>query len=149
MTNNDYKYDAESINEESSQNFLPVERILLLTSTLITVIGFSLYTVLHYNLFPPVSEITYSLAGSVLLVGIGMGAFSLVLNTLVNPVVTKMQAVKIGAVYAPVLGATTLFVAVGTFNTQLAILFLTFLCMSSMMYSLFVNPVNSNSIDNS
>lgn len=112
------------------------ERIALILTSVIAIVGLAGYTAWVYQVGIGES-IPHLLGASIFLFGAGAGGFALVLNYVINPVVTLTRAAKAASVYASIVVLLTPLVDVGAFHHRLAIVFLVFLAGTAILYAFF------------
>lgn len=139
MTHDDFKYDPDDLDTSVTYYQRLQQRVTLIIPALVATVGLFGYTVAQYPTIPIETSIPHLLALSILLIGAGAGAFSLLFMYYFDPIVQLGGVAKMSSVYVTVLVLITLFVDAGTFHPRLALVFLTLLAGTGVLFTLFRN----------
>ena len=132
MTLNEDEIDQELLPDKSQAR----ERIALVGSLLVAIMGLAAYSVAMLP-DPPVSiEVPHLLGVAILMFGIGSGSLTVISNFLFNPVINKYRAIKVGSLFALITVLLAPLVNAGAFHPRLAIVFIVILSSSGILYAI-------------
>jgi hypothetical protein len=142
MTRNDDAFDTheDALMPEERADDLK-QRFLLSGAGILAVVGlagFAAARLPEVAAVAPesVTSLPYLLGASVLVFGLGAGAFAFMFN-LFTEVATVGQAKKVASVYLPVVGLLSALVDAGAFHPRLAMVFVCLLAAFGVVYALF------------